>query len=189
MPRIQQVKRARKSCCAVHKIVGLAFIVAMAAGAAQAAVSKNAARVELAGRITPACTLTLAAGQVTLGDISRPGSGEANYTVNCNAPFTYTLTSRYGAFQNVNVTSPPPGAVARVPYTVHVHIPTDDVTISDHCDSGAIQAGRTVCAFSNSRNGIAINRTARLTLAWKPLPRLVAGTYGDTLTLMLSAQV
>jgi hypothetical protein len=76
-----------------------------------------------------------------------------------------------------------------VPYSVSVNIPTDDVTISDRCDSSAIKAGQVTCPFSDSRNGIAIDRKARVTMAWVPAGvALMAGEYSDRLTFTVEVK-
>ncbi len=170
-----------------------AAAVLAAAHAARTSAASAATKVSVAleGRITAECSVSgaasVAAG-VEVGDITKPGSKEVAYAINCNTPFKYSLVSQHGALQH-EAAKVPAGFAARVPYRVAVHIPTDDVTISDACDSASIQAGQVTCRFSDSRNGIAIDRQAKVTMAWVgETITLLAGDYSDRLTFTVEVK-
>jgi hypothetical protein len=178
-------------------LIGLA--AALLTGSAAAGIlaggsfAANKVTVTLQGTITPECAIT---GNNTaspdIGDITKPGSKETNFTVNCNTPFRYRLTSLNGGFQHEAAgagAGAAKGFTTSVPYNVAVVIPTDDIPIRDTCGSASIKAGQITCPFSDSRNGIAIDATARVTMAWTP-PReaLLAGQYSDRLTFTVEAK-
>ncbi len=125
---------------------------------------------------------------VQVGDITRPGHRDFAFTVHCNTPFEYRLEAEHGALTHKAVREAPASFVSAVPYGVTVRIPTDAVTIEDHCSGDSLRAGAVSCPFSNSGNGIAMDTAGRLTVAWKPEGIPIAGQYSDRLTITVSAR-
>ncbi len=162
-----------------------------------AAPAANRVSVHLEGEVGRECAI-LGSGaaeggasldaNVEVGDITRPGRRDFVFTVHCNTPFEYRLEAEHGALTHKAVREAPGGFLSAVPYDVTVRIPTDAVTIEDHCTGGSIRAGAVSCPFSNSGDGIAMDTAGRLTVAWKPDGIPVAGEYSDRLTITVSAR-
>jgi hypothetical protein len=137
--------------------------------------------VAVQGVITPSCALKAGGSSAAQTVQLSPASAtyQYGYGIECNAPFQYKLESQNGALMQTGQTAGTPG----VPYNVAVHIPTDDVTIEDTCASASIKAGQVTCQFHDSRNGIAINGRATLTVSLGQRPAaLAAGVYSDRIT-------
>ena len=79
--------------------------------------------VEVTGTIKPFCANSITAVPVNTGDPRKAGSTKFAFTVDCNAPFQYTMQSDNGALRLTNA----PDAVSRdqieVAYNVHIRIP------------------------------------------------------------------
>lgn len=140
------------------------------------------------GTISPSCTLdgseTTATRTINVINLDAPL--EYEYRVNCNTPFKYNIVSDNGALQLESGSNSPD---TRIPYDVSVRIPTDDVVIEDHCQSEAIKIGQNSCALHHSRNGIAIDSRAKISVQWKHgKTALHAGTYSDRLTFSIGIQ-
>lgn len=173
------------------RIITPALLAAAALSLPHDAGAAKRVTLTLQGSITAVCAITgtasdgLSAG---LGDVTRPGSKETDYTINCNTPFRYRLVSQNGALRHEAALSAPAGFAAAVPYQVAVVIPTDDVTIRDTCASESIKAGQVTCPFSDSRNGVAIDGRAKVTMAWGAQSMPIAGAYSDRLTFTVVAK-
>jgi hypothetical protein len=178
----------RKRLCLCAAALGATAAASVAAFAA----TNVAIRVE--GFIPQECAIGSASGAGTYGmdvaikDITRPGQRDYAFVVNCNAPFGYRLEARHGALTNDDGSVAPAGFIASVPYDVAILIPTDISTIRDNCTGASIRAGQVNCPFSDSGNGIALGREAKLTVAWRPRGVPVAGRYTDRLAITLGAR-
>lgn len=160
-------------------------------GAGVAARASNHVQVEVRGVIEKECSIIRgrsASVDFSLGDISSSGSKEISYTINCNTPFKYSITSENGGLQNSKIIQTAPGFEVRLPYNIAVHIPTDDVIIDDHCASETVRIGHVACQFSDSRNGIAVDSQARVTMTWIQQKQLAAGRYFDNIVLTIAAK-
>jgi hypothetical protein len=121
-------------------------------------------------------------------DITKAGSKEFSFTVNCNAPFQYRLEAQYGALTHPDGGVAAKGFTKSVPYDIALYIPTDGATINDRCSGESIRFGRVRCRFSNSGNGIALGSRGNLTVAWTPKGIPVAGRYTDRLTITVAVR-
>ena len=146
--------------------------------------------VEVTGTIRPYCANSITAVPVNVGDPSKAGSAKFAFTVDCNAPFQYTMQSDNGALRLTNA----PGAVSRdqieVAYNVHIRIPlTLGGSIDDTCSSKSIKQGAISCIFTDSGQRIAINQLAETHISWKATQaQLPAGQYTDRLTVFVSVK-
>lgn len=182
-----------------RRLAATVLSLTLSGALAAAAFPANRVTVRLTGDIAPECAISggvFANGASTLGvplaagDITRPGHRDYGFTVNCNAPFTYRLEAQYGALTNTGGSAAPAGFLAAVPYEVAVHIPTDGAPIDDRCAGETIRAGRVTCAFSTSGDSIALDSTARLTIAWQPQERMpLAGAYVERLTVRVATSL
>jgi hypothetical protein len=148
-------------------------------------------QVEVTGTITPYCANSITAAPVNAGDPRKAGSASFAFTVDCNAPFQYTMQSDNGALRLTNA----PDAVSRdqieVAYNVHIRIPlTLGGSIDDTCSSKSIKHGATSCPFTDSGQKVAINQQAETQISWNSSQaRLLAGQYTDRLTVFVSVKL
>lgn len=145
--------------------------------------------IALVGEIERRCTLYGAAATVDLGDVRTSGHRDLALRVSCNTPFQYSLRSSHGGLRHT-------GGVARIgkftellPYQVDVSVPTDIGHAAFTCASDEMTDGLGQCAAGDSGLGIALGKTAALTLSWQspPFPML-AGRFEDALTISFSAK-
>jgi len=146
--------------------------------------------IEVAGTIKPYCANSITAVPVNAGDPRKAGSARFAFTVDCNAPFQYTMQSDNGALRLTNA----PDVVSRdqieVAYKVHIRIPlTLGGTIDDTCSSQSLKQGAISCAFTDSGQKIAINQHGETQISWNGTQaRLLAGQYTDRLTVFVSVK-
>ena len=128
--------------------------------------------IEVTGTIKPYCANSMTATPVNAGDPRKAGSAKFAFTVDCNAPFQYTMRSDNGALRLTNA----PDAVSRdqieVAYNVRFRIPlTLGGSIDDTCSSRSIKQGAVRCTFTDSGHKVAINQQAeRRSLGTLPSP-------------------
>lgn len=67
----------------------------------------NKVQIEVTGNIKPYCGNSTASTQVNAGDPGKAGSATLTFTVECNAPFQYTMQSQNGAMRLVNAPAAP----------------------------------------------------------------------------------
>lgn len=167
--------------------VGLAALVAASWTSALATSSSgemsDRVSVELRGRVMPRCNFSgddafLTAGNA--GSLAGIVSVRRVFQVDCNAPFTVSLSSTYGGLQH--------GEGAVFPYRSSLKIVTDSGrTVSLDCEASALKAGSGDCSASSSED-TAIGREAILTLNWEAPEDAAAGTYTDDLRLSFAVQ-
>lgn len=158
--------------------------------AAATALAADQVTINLTGTITPACALSGINPTAALGNVAAAGAVSIPFTIDCNAPFTYALSSANGGLAHQSVTTASGGFAIAVPYAVQTVIATNSgAGIDQTCTSASIKTGAVSCAFTNSGTAVAIQKAGSLGLTWaaSSLP-LVAGTYQDTLTLTVSVQ-
>ena len=177
------------------------LVLALVGGAliALSATSSAAPRVavKLQGDIEPACAISSnfvsgaeldLAATVDVPDITKAGSKNFSFTVNCNAPFQYRLEAKYGALTHESSGVAAKGFAKSVPYDVAIYIPTDGAAINDRCSGESIGFGKAGCRFSNSGNSIALASRSNLLLAWAPEGIPIAGKYTDKLTITVGVR-
>jgi hypothetical protein len=162
----------------------IAAVVVLGAGVAARA--SNQIQVEVRGVVERECAISGGSGVGVAFDqidISKAGYREISYILNCNTPFKYEIMSENGGLVRQDLSQLPHGFTSYVPYDIVVHIPTDDVIINDRCASETIKIGQVTCPLTHSRNGIAIDREARVTVNWTLHEHFSAGQYSDKITL------
>ena len=132
----------------------------------------------------PKCGISGAAGQLDFGPL---GTGAARqeralaFTVNCNTPFTYGMTSANGEMRHQSAAAGSGEMAACFPYQVAVTIPTDDGgTLRKSCDSAQLGGGSGPAAGCVVESGEAtsMGKTAALTVSWdRAGGTLLAGSY------------
>ena len=147
-------------------------------------------KIDVLGKIAAKCAVHDGPENLDLGNLTEPGRKAFTLIVNCNAPFSYTLESHYGALANTTHGPVSGGGFSdRLAYTISTRIPTDTGVISDECLSADIRSGATSCHFSDSGTGVAMPSTARFALSWTASEAiLLAGNYQDQLTLTFAVR-
>jgi hypothetical protein len=144
--------------------------------------------IELEGQIPVSCGIEALASQVSLGDISRPGTKTLPFRVRCNTPFSFQLYSQNSALQTAWSDAISTGFTHRVPYTVALQIPTNLGAIVGSCPSWGLRQASPTCAYPNSGEGVALSGEASLTISWASRRETLAGSYSDMMTVVLGAR-
>jgi hypothetical protein len=147
--------------------------------------------IEVTGNITPYCANSVTAVPIDAGDPRKPGSSKFGFTVDCNAPFQYTLQSENGALRLVNAPAGASRDEIEVAYDVRIRIPlTPGGVIDDTCNSSSIKQGAVSCQFSDSGQRVAISELAETRVSWNGASsHLRPGQYVDRLTVFVSARL
>lgn len=154
--------------------------------------ASNRLRVEVAGVISPRCTLGQSEGSSSFGQVLDMASGgtaarslKLDFTFDCNSPFRAVLTSQNGGL--LTDASPASGFRNRITYDAALALPNGRSTAA--CNSARMQrtgdeaAG---CSFRfNDREGTSGAARVKLSMAPDPTP-ILAGQYRDRLVLRLS---
>jgi len=144
------------------------------------------------GRIDPACEISVAT-PLSEADFASSGIVRGGALINCNTGFVIKATSANGAVKNDASVSP--GFTNSLRYTVSLGVGTVDGFLYAKCSSASLVAGQSTCSLSPDGPGLdsggspSARRAATLTMSWNPpvRPRLVAGSYQDTITISVAA--
>jgi hypothetical protein len=175
--------------------VAKAAVCAAAAGGAVWPVSAlfaaaDQVKIEVTGNIVPACSSATSTTTLDAGDVTKAGSVRYSFTVDCNAPFKYTMQSDNGALRLVHAPASAARASVEVPYTVHLHIPLNGGAIDDTCASASIKQGAISCKFTDSGGKVAITQRATADISWdSPQGLLMGGDYIDRVTVSVSIKL
>jgi hypothetical protein len=149
----------------------------------------DSVKIEVTGNLVAACASATSTATLNAGDVTKAGSLSYSFTVDCNAPFKYSMQSDNGALRLVNAPAAASKATVEIPYNVHINIPlTFGGAINDTCTSTSIKQGAASCQFSNSGQKVAINQQATAGISWSASGPLAAGQYQDRLTVTVSVQ-
>jgi hypothetical protein len=164
--------------------------VFLMAGALSDNLSAEASRVSigLEGHIVPKCSLTGATGKLDfglLGTRATPQERALEFTINCNTPFTYELSAREGALLLHGSRKPVGERRTRLPYSVHLVIPTDNgATLRSDCGGEILVANpnRRECK-GNSGSSVAMEKRGTLMVSLlKGDGSASAGIYSDSIS-------
>jgi len=148
-------------------------------------------KIEVTGNIKPYCANSVTAVPVNAGDPRKAGSAKFAFTVDCNAPFQYTMQSDNGALRLVNAPATASRDKIEVAYDVHIRIPlTLGGAIDNKCSSSSIKQGAVSCKFTDSGHKVAIKQQAETQISWNgTLSQLPAGQYIDRLTVFVTVKL
>ena len=146
--------------------------------------------IEVTGNVKPYCANSVTAVPVDAGNPGKSGSSKFAFTVDCNAPFQYTLQSENGALRLVNAPAGASRDEIEVAYDVRIRIPlSPGGVIDDTCNSSSIKRGAISCQFTDSGQRVAISEVAETQVSWNGASRqLLPGQYIDRLTMFVSAK-
>jgi hypothetical protein len=172
-----------------------ALFLAMPPFAGQVAADGNRVSIELQGQIAPKCGLSGADGRLDFGSLGAAGARQERalaFTVNCNTPFIYAMSSTNGEMRGQSGTAGAAGLLGRFPYQVELTIPTDDGgTLRKSCDSTQLAgaSGQGAGCEAESGETTSMGKTAALTVSWDPVGGpLLAGQYADDLRISVAAK-
>lgn len=138
------------------------------------------------GTINPSCSVSIGT-PFPVAVLSESGSVSAAPAINCNKAFTVTARSTKGAMTSHTLEST--GFTNKLLYSIAFSLPLDDNsgTLEITCTSSELAVGAGCSADSGGKT--AINKTALLQASWTTptSPRLVKGSYRDTLTISVAA--
>ena len=152
--------------------------------------------IDVTGKVAERCGFsTPPADQAALGDLTAPGSLNVPFTVDCNTPFRIRAMSSNGGLKTraANAT----GFTNTLDYNLQLQVGTDAGALQATCEAGALAGGGGDCAFYgncagqglSSGEGVALKAPGALKFNWTAAPkRLVAGTYTDTVTIVVEAR-
>ncbi len=146
-------------------------------------------QIALVGEIERTCSVNGGLAAVDLGDVTAISRRDLTLGVTCNTPFQYTLVSANGGLRHTGTFSRIGAFADLLPYRVDVDVPTDTGRALFACDSASMAESTHRCAPADSGDGIALGRTAALSLSWQlpPLP-MIAGRFEDALTISFSVK-
>lgn len=145
--------------------------------------------VEISGWIKRKCSLKNVPHLVNLGNLTKKSSHRIEFTINCNAPFQYGISSKGGALVNLPTwKSSKSKKKIELPYHLKINILTDEGIIVDECASDTLPrviGGAGTCLFSDSGKGVAINKAMSLNFSWNldHKNNIAAGKYRDQLSI------
>jgi hypothetical protein len=173
----------------------LAVFLAASALAGDLAAEASRVSIELQGQIEPKCGLSGAAGQLDFGSLGTAGARQERalaFTVNCNTPFTYGMSSAFGEMRHQSTVAGAGGFVGRFPYQVLLTIPTDDGgTLRKSCESAQLAgvSGQAAGCEADSGETTSMGKTAALTVSWGPVGGpLLAGQFADDLRISVGVK-
>ena len=138
------------------------------------------------GTIPSSCSIASAGDFTNVSDFTQSGQRTTSATVNCNQGFTITAKSAKGAI--TTAASLPAGSAYTntLPYTLKLDVPLDSGSVSIPSCASATMVGAG-CSVSSGGTS-AMGKTAALTVSWTSpsMPRLIAGSYSDTITLSIA---
>lgn len=173
------------------------FALFLALGASGSDLAAEASRVsiELQGHIVPKCGMSGANSRLDFGSLSMAAARQERaiaFTVDCNTPFTYALSSANGEMRGQSEAAGAAGLLSRFPYQVLLTIPTDDGrTLRKSCDSAQLisASGQAAGCEADSGQTTSMGKTGVLKVSWEPAGgRLLAGKYSDDLRISVGVK-
>lgn len=165
----------------------------------------DAITIDVTARVAERCGIVAGSeqGSSSVPDLATAQTLTFGFTVDCNTPFRIGVSSQNGALRLTGA----PGArtddgfSTEKEYRVGLHLETDGAPLDPEvCGSRALADSTGDCAFFGATAGsglssgqsTAIGRRGTLTARWQADAggevRRVAGTYGDTLTVVIGVR-
>ncbi len=151
-------------------------VITLPAGVAIAGPDSETLTLDVAGHISPACSISLPPSY-HVGELSAAGQAAIPFSLNCNQSLSYALRSEQGGLRHEDLDA------YLVPYRARLELLDDAAAVGRDIESARIQG-----ATEQARLGDAppFDESGRLIIHWdNPNGLLVRGTYRDTLTITL----
>jgi hypothetical protein len=152
-------------------------------------------RIDLRGEVAARCRMTAPPVVAQKLDFNRQGQAQANFGLDCNAPFQMRVRSGEGSFAADEARE---GIASHIPYEVSVDVDTDNGRhalgwcradqLSDQSSGGCVFG---TGAGWSSGDATAIDRTGTMKLRWDGPGEAEApalGRYRDTIIVELSVR-
>jgi hypothetical protein len=184
-------------------ILSIAGVMASGAALAKPPVG-DSLKIDIEASIGERCGISaLGAKSKDAGRIDTANSVSFNFKLDCNTPFRIGVAAQNGAMQLVSsegASTEFGGFATRKSYVAGLAFNTDQDGLVDagECDSAKLSAAQADCdfygaqpgkGFSAGRRSTAIGTEGSLTVRWSgsegDTARLVAGTYEETLTIVV----
>lgn len=171
-----------------YKVSKAAFLCCFMAAFSGTGLAHEDLSVTVKGHLRPSCQVSNEKPTLTLGELSRAGSASVSFSISCNAPFHYALSSRNGSLvHRAGVMAKPP-FFSSLPYTVTYKLGTSAGFIVDACPSSNMVGTLTSCSGRSGPNAVAIQQSVTVGFSWDPAGSFpIAGSYNDVVTITLSA--
>ena len=149
--------------------------------------AEDAVSVSVQGSISPSCSISAPQPQLTIADLSHPGSAKLPLAMSCNAPFKYRMQSANGALRPDGVVAPVKNFLSAVPYQTRLMVTTLSGPSLDMCSSGNMTASSPLCGTRRFYEMIPQNAQGSLEISWDlDGSPLLAGAYHDTITITIA---
>jgi spore coat protein U-like protein len=181
-------------------MVGAAWLLSAGAAAASSTTTivgdPQTLTVDVTGQVAGRCGFsTPPTDKSVLGDLATAGSLTLNFTVDCNTPFRVRAISTNGGLKTTSATGE--GFTNLLDYSLRLQLATDAGGLDATCNADALASAAGGCAYYGSAagqglssgQGVSLNASGALQFGWTAAPqRLVAGSYSDTLTIVVEAR-
>lgn len=186
----------------IKRILSLIGTLSVACFFCSIANAADTITVNIEGNVATSCGIIIASPNVTNLDFTQSGGHTIPFTVDCNAPFAYSLVSSNGGFKNAigaaNVVSTSATFTSLIPYTVNTNFSVDtggtfgntglistNLTAANAAPCDATAYNEALCPYANSGAAAAAGLPASLSVFWNQTTSapLVGGTFSDTITL------
>lgn len=180
-----------RSAVARPLAAGVAMALALSVAAPALAIG-DTVTVTVTGEVEKVCEISPVTAP-TIGSLAVAGSVDVDFDFNCNAPYAVSLVSARGA-----MASGAPATVGdfarQVPYQASATLPFDTTGAISLAPCGSAQLlaalGNAACGSGSSGGATSIAQRGALRIDWQaPADPLVAGEFGDVLTIRLSAEI
>ena len=149
--------------------------------------AEDAVSVSVQGSISPSCSISAPQPQLTIADLTHPGSAKLPLAMSCNAPFKYRMQSANGALRPDGVAAPVKNVLSAVPYQTKLMVTTLSGPSLDMCSSGNMTASSPLCGTRRFYEIIPQNAQGSLEISWDLAGSpLLAGVYHDTITITVA---
>lgn len=147
--------------------------------------------ITITGDVPYSCSLGFAGASVDLGDVATLDLWQTELAVSCNTPFNVSLRSERGGLENLARPEAVGSFADSVKYEAQLVMPFDDGSSAmiAGCGSAELLQGN-LCSQLSSNGRTAIDQKARLRIDFsRPKEPVLAGEYGDVITVILAFEI
>jgi len=176
----------RKSSLIGTGFVGMALLAMPATSHADDSVS-----ITISGDVPQSCSLGFDQAAVDLGDVGTLDRWQTELAVSCNAPFNVSLRSERGGLENLASPASVGSFADHVDYKALLVMPFDDGSSAMIAGCGGAELAQgSPCTRISSNGRTAIDQKAQLRVDFtRPTKPVLAGEYGDVITVILAFEI